>query len=176
MKSYVVSLAAIILVTAASAAHAASETITMNSIDANGVGKKIGSIGLSDTKAGLRVTPRLTDLPPGERGFHVHVNPDCGPGGGPNGQPAAGMAAGGHYDPANTSKHLGPQGEGHKGDMPVLTVEANGKASKAVTVPHLTLADAKGRSIIIHAGGDDYSDQPAPLGGGGARIACGVVK
>ena len=68
MKSYVVSLAAIILVTAASAAHAASETITMNSIDANGVGKKIGSIGLSDTKAGLRVTPRLTDLPPGEAG------------------------------------------------------------------------------------------------------------
>ena len=53
MKSYVVSLAAIILVTAASAAHAASETITMNSIDANGVGKKIGSIGLSDTKASL---------------------------------------------------------------------------------------------------------------------------
>ena len=41
-------------------------------------------------------------------------------------------------------------------DMPVLTVEANGKASKAVTVPHLTLADAKGRSIMIHAGGDNY--------------------
>jgi Cu/Zn superoxide dismutase len=47
-------------------------------------------------------------------------------------------------------------------DMPVLTVEANGKASKAVTVPHHTLADAKGRSIMIHAGGDNYSDQPAP--------------
>jgi hypothetical protein len=47
---------------------------------------------------------------------------------------------------------------------------------KAVTVPHLTLADVKGRSIMIHVGGDNYSDQPAPLGGGGARIACGVVK
>jgi Cu-Zn family superoxide dismutase len=60
--------------------------------------------------------------------------------------------------------------------MPILTVEASGKATKAVTVPHLTLADAKSRSIMIHAGGDNYSDQPAPLGGGGARIACGVVK
>jgi len=90
-------------------------------------------------------------------------------------QPAAGMAAGGHYDPANTGKHLGPQGEGHKGDMPVLTADASGKATKAVTAPHLTVADVKGRSIMIHAGGDNYSDQPEPLGGGGGRIACGVA-
>jgi hypothetical protein len=40
----------------------------------------------------------------------------------------------------------------------------------------LTLADVKGRSIVIHAGDDNYFDQPAPLGGGGARIACGVAK
>jgi Cu-Zn family superoxide dismutase len=33
----------------------------------------------------------------------------------------------------------------------------------------------RGRSIMIHAGGDDYSDAPAPLGGGGARIACGAI-
>jgi Cu-Zn family superoxide dismutase len=29
---------------------------------------------------------------------------------------------------------------------------------------------------MIHAGGDNYSDHPKRLGGGGARIACGVVK
>jgi superoxide dismutase, Cu-Zn family len=28
---------------------------------------------------------------------------------------------------------------------------------------------------MIHAGGDNYSDTPAPLDGGGARIACGVI-
>jgi Cu-Zn family superoxide dismutase len=28
---------------------------------------------------------------------------------------------------------------------------------------------------MIHEGGDNYSDQPKPLGGGGARIACGVI-
>jgi len=28
---------------------------------------------------------------------------------------------------------------------------------------------------MIHAGGDNYSDQPEPLGGGGGRIACGVA-
>ena len=58
----------------------------------------------------------------------------------------------------------------------MLTVDAGGKATEAVVVPRLTVADVKGRSIMIHAGGDNYSDQPAPLGGGGARIACGVVK
>jgi Cu-Zn family superoxide dismutase len=34
----------------------------------------------------------------------------------------------------------------------------------------------KGRALMIHAGGDNYSDAPAPLGGGGARLACGVVQ
>jgi Cu-Zn family superoxide dismutase len=28
---------------------------------------------------------------------------------------------------------------------------------------------------VIHGGGDNYSDSPQPLGGGGARVACGVV-
>jgi Cu-Zn family superoxide dismutase len=176
MKKYLMTLAATVFVTGAGAAYAANETITMNAIDASGIGKKIGTLRLSDTKTGLRITPRLTDLPPGDHGFHVHVNPDCGAGNGPNGQPAAGLAAGGHYDPANTGKHLGPYGDGHKGDMPVLTVGANGKATKTVTAPHLMLADLKGHSIMIHAGGDNYSDQPAPLGGGGVRVACGVIK
>ena len=176
MRSNVVTLAAATLVTGASAAYAASETITMNAIDANGVGKEIGTLVLSDTQTGLQITPQLVGLPPGDHGFHAHVNRNCGPGPGPNGQPAAGMAAGGHYDPANTGKHLGPNGEGHKGDMPVLTVDASGEATKAVVVPQLTMADVKGRSIMIHAGGDNYADQPAPLGGGGARIACGVAK
>ena len=118
MKTYIVLLASTILVTG-TAAHAASTAVDINAIDANGVGKKIGTLRLSDSKQGLRIMPQLANLPPGDHGFHVHVNPDCGPGNGPNGQPAAGMAAGGHYDPANTGKHLGPYSEGHKGDLPV---------------------------------------------------------
>jgi superoxide dismutase, Cu-Zn family len=176
MKTHVASLVATVVVICATAAYAASVTVTVNAIDASGVGKEIGTLTLSDTKGGLQVTPNLTGLPAGDHGFHVHVNPDCGPGNGPNGQPAAGLAAGGHYDPANTGKHLGPYGEGHKGDMPVLSVDASGKATKAVVVPHLAVADVKGHSVMIHIGGDNYSDQPAPLGGGGARIACGVIK
>ena len=108
MKTYIVKVISAIVVSIAGAAYAASTTVTINAIDANGVGKKIGTIELSDTKEGLRIAPQLSELPPGDHGFHVHVNPDCGPANGPNGQPAAGLAAGSHYDPAtpaNTSGH-----------------------------------------------------------------------
>jgi Cu-Zn family superoxide dismutase len=60
--------------------------------------------------------------------------------------------------------------------MPVLSVDPAGTANTAVFVPHLKVADATGHAIVIHVGGDNYADQPAPLGGGGARIACGIVK
>jgi len=40
----------------------------------------------------------------------------------------------------------------------------------------LKMADLKGRALMIHTGGDNYADQPAPLGGGGVRWACGVIQ
>ena len=145
----------IAIVAGGGAAYAANETVTMNAIDAGGIGKEIGTLELSDTEA-VRVTPRLAGLPPGDHGFHVHVNPNCVPGNAPNGQPTAAMAAGGHYDPANTGKHLGPLGAGHKGDLPALTVDADGRATKDVVAPHLKVSDVKGHSIMIHVGGDNY--------------------
>ena len=29
---------------------------------------------------------------------------------------------------------------------------------------------------MAHAGGDNHSDHPLPLGGGGERFACGVIS
>ena len=29
---------------------------------------------------------------------------------------------------------------------------------------------------MVHIGGDNHHDHPAALGGGGARVACGVIK
>jgi len=40
----------------------------------------------------------------------------------------------------------------------------------------LRLNELKNHSLIIHTGGDNYSDVPTKLGGGGARIACGIIK
>lgn len=169
-------LVAVLMVCAVPLAYGASATATVNKIDENGVGAIIGTLQLEDTNVGLKITPDLSGLPPGNHGFHVHANADCGPGE-QSGTKVAGLAAGGHFDPMKTGKHLGPEStEGHKGDLPVLAVDANGKATQPVTAPHLTVAEVQGHAMVIHAGGDNYSDTPAPLGGGGARIACAVVK
>ena len=155
---------------------AATAQATINSISATGGGRPLGTVTFVDSAQGLMITPKLSGLPPGEHGFHIHEKGDCGSGMN-QGKPAAGFAAGGHYDPAHTKKHLGPLSTaGHRGDLPVLVVDSRGDATQAVTAPHLTVEQIRGRSIMIHAGGDNYSDTPALLGGGGARIACGVIK
>jgi superoxide dismutase, Cu-Zn family len=157
-------------------AGAATATATINSISATGVGGPLGTVTFTDSPDGLVITLKLSGLPPGEHGFHIHDKGDCGPGMN-QGKPAAGFAAGGHYDPAHTKKHLGPLSTaGHRGDLPVLVVDSRGDATGTANAPHLSVEQIRGRSIMIHAGGDNYSDAPAPLGGGGARIACGVIK
>ena len=129
-------------------------------------GVSIGSIRVEQTASGARFTPNLTGLTPGEHGFHLHENPSCG---------MAGQDAGSHYDPQNTGRHEGPYGNGHLGALPRLSVNSSGAATAPVVAPRVSVRDLDGRSLIIHAGGDNYSDTPAPLGGGGARVACGVV-
>jgi superoxide dismutase, Cu-Zn family len=116
----------------------------------------------------------LKGLPPGLRGFHLHENPDCGPKE-EDGRMVPGKAAGGHYDPQGTDSHEGPFGEGHLGDLPVLYVDADGRATLPVLAPRLELSDLQGLSLMVHAGGDNYADDPKPDGGGEKRIACGVV-
>ncbi len=144
----------------------ASIIIPIHMTDADGNGKDIGTVKAEDASYGLILTPELKDLPAGVHGFHIHETAMC---------VHNGMAAGGHYDPAKTGKHLGPYGEGHLGDLPPLIVDANGNSSLPVLAPRLKLKDIEGRALMIHAGGDNYSDQPEKLGGGGARIACGVI-
>ncbi len=168
--------AAALLTLAAAPALAAKATITVNAIDAAGIGQSIGTIEARDTRQGLALTPKLTGLTAGPHGIHVHQNGDCGSKE-QEGKPVAGLAAGGHFDPQSSGKHAGPwEKGGHQGDLPALAVNGDGTATDTLVAPHLKLADLKGRAIIIHAGADNYADAPKPLGGGGARIACGLVK
>jgi Cu-Zn family superoxide dismutase len=160
----------------AALAHAETTTVSMNLISAEGGGAPIGTIELQDSSEGLLLKPNLKGLPPGAHGFHLHAKPSCAPGE-QDGKMAAGIGAGGHFDPGDTHKHLGPDATGgHEGDLPVLEVADDGSATGSLVAPHLKIADMTGHALMIHAGGDNYSDQPKPLGGGGARIACGVVQ
>lgn len=149
------------------AAWASSMTIPIFLTDASGQGQSVGTIKVQDERCGVLITPDLHNLPPGIHGFHIHANPSCAD---------AGMAAGAHLDPQHTDEHNGPfEVKSHLGDLPVLIVNNDGRATLPVFAPRLTLAKFKGHALMIHAGGDNYSDQPAKLGGGGARMACGVV-
>lgn len=161
---------------AAAAAGGAELTVRMNLVDANGVGAAAGTVRIVETAHGLVFHPALKGLPPGLHGFHVHENPACGPGQ-QGGNPVPALAAGGHYDPAGTKRHGEPWGDGHLGDLPALFVAANGDAENPVLAPRLKqLADVRKRALMIHAGGDNHADHPAPLGGGGARLVCGVIE
>jgi Cu-Zn family superoxide dismutase len=148
--------------------------VDVNFIDPTGVGKPAGTITIKQTADGLELDTKLKGLAPGEHGFHLHENGSCAPAD-KEGKPTAGQAAGGHFDPDATKAHKGPGGGGHKGDLPKLEVDAKGESKAKLKVAGLKLDDVKGKSIMIHEGGDNYADAPKPLGGGGARVACGVI-
>lgn len=146
------------------ALDAAQITATIKTTNADQ--KALGTVVFSETPYGLLISPQLNSLPAGLHGFHLHQHSDCG---------NLGMSAGGHYDPANTNSHQGPYGKGHLGDLPVLFVSSDGNANTPTLAPRLKLKDLTGLTLMIHANGDNYSDTP-PLGGGGDREACGVIK
>ena len=163
-----------------SAASADEVTVPMKLIPGVGPVNPIGTIRLRDSANGMLITFRLTsEVPPGLHGLHVHENPNCGAVE-KDGVMVPGLAASGHYDPDKTGKHEGPSGRGHRGDLPLLYVDVDeefgaSRSRHTVVAPKLKVADVLGRSIIIHEAGDNYRDTPAPLGGGGKRIACGVI-
>lgn len=162
-------------VLAAGTAHAATEQVTIHLVDAEGKQKAIGTIDIRETDHGLVFNPQLQSLPGGIHGFHIHQNGSCDPAE-KNGKPAAAEAAGGHFDPQKTNKHDGPYGDGHLGDLPALYVNAEGRADYPVLAPRIKkLSEIKDRALIIHSGGDNHADSPKPLGGGGERVACGVI-
>jgi Cu-Zn family superoxide dismutase len=160
------------LVSATSLAAANELTVEMNKVSADGVGEKIGTIVIQPAETGLSFKVDVKGIAPGEHGFHLHTKGDCASAE-KDGKAVAALAAGGHYDPADTKTHAGPAGHGHKGDLPFLTATNQG-INAVVNAPELTMADVSGRALVIHDGGDNYTDHPAN-GGGKGRIACGVV-
>ena len=68
----------------------------------------------------------------------------------------------------------------HLGDLPNITVPASKQLSAEYLLSGATLQpganslfDADGSAIIVHAGKDDYTTNPA--GNAGDRFACGTI-
>ncbi|EGM1627968.1 superoxide dismutase [Salmonella enterica] len=170
-------LIALVVACLSAGCYAATTEIPVNLVSESGIGKNIGKIKIEETKYGLLFTPMLSSLSPGVHGFHIHSKGNCAPGM-KDGKLVAALSAGGHFDPDKTGKHMGPWSpDGHLGDLPAIYVTEDGKATYPVLAPRLSsIKQIQGLALMLHEGGDNYADQPAALGGGGVRAACGVIK
>lgn len=155
---------------------AQAQTVDLFFAGPNGAEQAAGTVSITQTPYGALLTPDLKGLPAGTHGFHLHDKPSCDATV-TDGKPTPAGAAGGHWDPAKTAAHKGPyDATGHKGDLPAIYVGADGTATYPVLAPRLQAEEFKGHALMVHVGGDNHSDHPEKLGGGGARMACGVVK
>jgi Cu-Zn family superoxide dismutase len=173
-----VASAAIAALAAAAATPALAATVhtQLQLATPTGPGDTVGEATITDSKSGAVIKIKLHGVKPGQHGLHLHQNPTCAPNTGPDGKIVPAGAAGPHYDPGKTQHHMGPDGQGHLGDLPRIEVGANGTAEASLTAPRIKDVSAlKGLTLMLHVGGDNYSDTP-PLGGGDGRMACGVLE
>jgi Cu-Zn family superoxide dismutase len=176
MKNIFIVIVGLLLTACQAQTEHHSIEVPMSIATDQGAGETIGTITITQTPYGLLFTPDLKNLPSGLHGFHIHENASCAPLEKDNVMTPA-LAAGGHFDPKHTGEHQGPYGAGHLGDLPALYVDDKGIAQTPVLAPRIkTLSEIKNTAIMIHVGGDNYSDHPHPLGGGGARLVCGVIN
>lgn len=167
-------LAALML--AAAQAHAETITVKMFKATQNGSGDAIGTITISDSDGGAAFKLALHGLPPGSHGFHAHDNANCGPTMYSGGILIPAGAAGQILDPEQTGKHRGPTGDGYLGDLPVMEVDDKGIADETLIAPRIKDIEVlRSHALVISTGGDNYKDTPLLNGGGGGRIACGVI-
>ena len=135
-------------------------------------GQNVGQLTLTQQgRDSVRVTVESTRLPAGVHGTHLHTTGRC--------DPPGFTTAGGHLNPAARQHGMRNPAGPHLGDLPNLTVAANGTGRMEATVAgsmspgQAPLFDADGTSLVVHAGADDMVTDPA--GNSGARIACSVV-
>jgi Cu-Zn family superoxide dismutase len=135
----------------------------------NSAGQAIGTVRAWQTAGGIAFRIDARGLPHGVHGIHVHPIGRC--------DPPDFASAGTHWNPTNKQHGLNNPNGPHAGDMPNVTVAANGVLQETVILPHANMAellDADGAAILIHANADDYVSQPS--GNSGPKIACAVLR
>jgi Cu/Zn superoxide dismutase len=138
-----------------------------------------GTAALRQGPTGVLMRVEVNGMTPGWHGLHIHAIGQCdGPGftsAGSHIQHAHGDASAAH----GLMNADGPDA----GDLPNLYVAENGHGMAEVFTPYARLAeegpgqfllDADGSALVIHVSPDDQSSQP--IGGAGARVACGVIQ
>lgn len=138
-------------------------------------GNRVGRAALTQGSTGLLIRIEATGLTPGWHGVHIHATGQC---------EAPFTSAGAHINHAEAAVPHGLlNGEGpDDGDLPNVFADAQGRVNAEVFTTRARIAaegpgqwlwDADGSAIVIHASPDDHTSQP--IGGAGARVACGVM-
>ncbi len=138
-------------------------------------GRNIGRAVFTQGPTGLLIRIEADGLTPGWHGVHIHAVAAC---------EAPFTSAGGHInhgepkDPHGLLNAGGPD----DGDLPNVHADAEGRVRAEVFTTRARIArdgpgqwlwDADGSALVIHANMDDHSTQP--IGGAGARVACGIM-
>lgn len=128
-----------------------------------------GSVRFYQTAYGVLTAAEVFGLPTGAGAceapvfaFHIHSGGRCR---GSGEDPFAETL--GHYDPGNCPH------PGHAGDLPPL-MAGRGYAFSAFLTRRFSVREIIGRTVVIHAGPDDFATQPS--GNSGAKIACGEIR
>ncbi|MDH3671353.1 MAG: superoxide dismutase family protein [Gammaproteobacteria bacterium] len=149
---------------------AGADRATAEIVDQNGA--VIGNATLRAAPTGVLIMLEITSLTPGTHAIHLHNVGKCEP---------EFAAAKGHVNPHKRQHGLfNPEGP-ERGDLPNFFVAADRSAraefyTTLVSLDRGTapLLDKDGSALVIHENPDDHLTQP--IGGAGARIACGIIK
>jgi len=164
---------ALVAAAAGSAALAAPDVAELQL--KNNAGEAVGLVKVTEAPKGVILHVETKGLTPGWHGMHFHEKGDC--------SKSDFTSAGAHVHTEASIVHglLNPEAN-DSGDLPNLHVAADGTGSAEVFSPFVSLRgaggrpallDADGSAVIIHASPDDYTTQP--IGGAGARVACGAI-
>ncbi|XP_035436580.2 uncharacterized protein LOC118266989 isoform X2 [Spodoptera frugiperda] len=140
-------------------------------LDGSGVSGLVKFIKLDDGK--VHVTGKVTGMPAGQYGFHIHETGDLS-----NGC----LSTGGHFNP-NGHDHGHPHDEiRHVGDLGNVEFDSTKTANIDFIDPQIKLNGRHniiGRALVLHAGTDDYGRTDHPdskkTGNAGGRVVCGIV-
>jgi Cu-Zn family superoxide dismutase len=138
-------------------------------------GEPIGQVAIRSGENAIVVRIMIAPggLTPGWHGVHFHAVGDCSDVG------AFERAKDVIRQESNRHGFLNPDGP-LEGDLANVFAAADGSVNAELTSESITLIgpqglrDADGSALVIYAGEDDHTSQPA--GNAGARVACAIIK
>ena len=136
--------------------HAREIAVTMHALTASGVSDAIGVIVVSDTGNGLRMTPYLQNMQPGDFMFSINENVGC------------------HSQATGFDTYIPGMAAGKAlWQMPNMNVTADGMATRSVEIANVRLTDLSRRTLVISR---TASPALALAGFQTERVACGSLE